>query len=42
VTCSNGSPSYASLAEINNRYSDLTQTLNAGDTIKLSLSASAK
>jgi len=41
VQCINGTPTYGALAEINDRFSYLSQTLNPGDAIRVSLSTSA-
>jgi hypothetical protein len=41
VQCVNGQPNYAALIEINNRFSFPTQTMNAGDAIKVSLVVSS-
>ena len=42
VQCLGGVPNYASLVEINNHFSFLTQTLNAGDKVRLNIAVSAK
>lgn len=42
VQCFGGVPDYASLVEINNHFSFLTQTLNAGDKVRLNIAVTSK